>query len=207
MIQLLSLFLIATGQAQPAAVDVYQKMTGAVGKHRSVVGTAELEANGKAMPFNFKLMYPGYYLMDQGGAQLRGTGSKHYLVVSREKVYEDEGEHYELPTTLLIGLGPLLKEKETDYQPEGSAEDTTFEGSKAITFKMRSKTDPSDYRDVFVDPKTYLPLGAAHVSQGKQSDHVIYVVVVYRKLDFSPGLKPSDFAWSPPADYKQMHGG
>lgn len=209
----LALFLLALPVLSLASMDatsakaVYKKMIAAVGKSRAVEGTARMLVMGRSLDFKFRLLWPACYVMDEPDAKLLGTGDKHYLVMPGRKQYVDEGERYELPTTLLIGLAPLLKEQDDTYSPTGTAKLTTFQNSKVYAVEMKSKNGPQDGMTIYVDPKTFYPAGAGHVSQGKSMEgRIIYLTIIYTKLNFKAKLQPSDFAWSPPADYKNVGG-
>lgn len=182
-------------------------MIAAVGKNRAVSGTAAVVLANKSFDLRFRLMWPDLYLMDLSDSQLRGTGFKHYIVMSARKTYVDEGDHYELPTTLLIGLAPLLREQDDSYKPAGEAKRTTFAKHDAYAFTLRSTVLQGDEMTVYADAKTFYPLGASHVSQGKSMGGApFYIDLVYTKLDFKTALNANDFKWSPPADYTEERG-
>jgi hypothetical protein len=201
-ILLLIPLLSSAAQEKSSALIVWIHMTLAVGKHHSVVGSARMIVREKTLPISFKLMTPSYYFMDTNSVQLIGPGTKHFLVLPSQKRYADEGDHFELPTTLLVGLDSILEKMDHSYTPVGPAVISTLSGEKVYGFTMKG---PEDEMTLYVDAKTYLPVCADHVSEGKDSGgEILFVKVVYDKLDFETKLTPADFAWSPPSDYQLM---
>jgi peroxiredoxin/outer membrane lipoprotein-sorting protein len=197
-----SLILIAvllslrTATAQPKPLDLAQVVAKLQNRLQQAQGLSlEVEfrpAKGNPIMAKIMAMRPNHYRVETENQSFYCDGTSAWQYFPLKAVYrpfwkDDQGMFIPLAT------GFEMYSPASRFQPDyKGVEEVVFEGKRVIALVEEPKDIPNLRARIFIDPETWLPVGA----EQKMLDDV--TVYVYRNVQIDRHFTPADFAWLPP---------
>ena len=213
---LVALCLALQGKSKPHMVvdysgsQIIKKMHAAVRAGSPVTGTLLTTGpKGQGATLTFRIMRP--HLFYGIISFMNFTSEVHWTSSGFYAFNPKRNEYYKFPKPPIMqmsnmglyGLDSLFADK-ADYTVDAKVSKVSFQGTDAyaVPIVMSSKISTSAARGhtIFVDAKTFLPLGFDEDDPGAGGiDHSIYKGMKWRAK-----LKKEDLEWQPPKDAKLL---
>jgi peroxiredoxin/outer membrane lipoprotein-sorting protein len=192
-------FVLAIGLAiasQGQTLDpnqVADKLRDRLQKIESFSVDAELRfKKGKGWTASIQALRPHYFLVKNPNQWFIGVGDQvtQYMVLQSEYMrMKGSSDGMRIPLAEGFSLFSPASVRKDNYT---KAEEVMFEGKKAIVLTNEIKGAQTVTFRTFIDPETYLPVGAEQDFMGNVD------TTVYKNIKVNIGLKPADFDWTPP---------
>ena len=190
------LLSLATVTAQPKPLDLAQVVAKLQNRLQQAQGLSlEVEfrpAKGHPIMAKIMAMRPNYYRVETENQSFYCDGTSAWQYFPLKALYrpfwkDDQGMFIPLAAGFEM-YSPASRFK-PDYK---GVEEVVFEGRRVIALVEEPKDIPNLRARIFIDPETWLPVGA----EQKMLDDV--TVYVYRNVQIDRHFTPADFAWLPP---------